>query len=200
METRVEPQEVGRAGKGSPPQRPKASQKRNQLSESPCGPLFLLTCSRTREEGCTSAELDKGLSSRAPRRAPLPNQGSRQQGWQQQEEGVPAWLGVRTPRSARRGLASGPRPHPCTVAPGMQTHKQVFQVSAFIEGRGVYKGSPRCLWRKACHRPGGQQPSRQLEMGLQNLCRDTRTEVSAGPGRSDLTAGDACSGPLGGAG
>lgn len=35
METRVEPQEVGRAGKGSPPQRPKASQKRNQLSDSP---------------------------------------------------------------------------------------------------------------------------------------------------------------------
>lgn len=92
----MEPQEVGRAGKGSPPQRPKASQKRNQLSDSPCGPLFLLTCSRTREEGCTSAELDKGLSSRAPRRAPLPDQGSRQQGWQQQEEGVPAWPGVGT--------------------------------------------------------------------------------------------------------
>ena len=90
MEIRVEPQEVGRASKGSPPQHPKASQKRNQLSDSPCGPLFLLTHSRTREEACTSAELDKGLSSVVPCRAPLPHQGSRQQGWQQQDEGVPA--------------------------------------------------------------------------------------------------------------
>lgn len=32
MGTREEQQEVGRAGEGSPPQLPKASQKRNQLS------------------------------------------------------------------------------------------------------------------------------------------------------------------------
>lgn len=126
METRVEPQEVGRAGKGSPPQHPKASQKRNQLSDSPCGPLFLLTHSRTREEACTSAELDKGLPTRAA--------GSK--------------AGSSRKRECQHGLASGPRPHPCTVAPGMQTHRQVFQVSAFIEGTGFYRGAPRACGEK----------------------------------------------------
>lgn len=54
--------------------------------------------------------------------------------------------------AAGRGSASmawrRPRPHPCTIAPGMQTHRQVFQVCVFIEGTGFYRGAPRACGEK----------------------------------------------------
>lgn len=188
METRVEPQEVGRAGKDSPPQHPKASQKRNQLSDSPCGPLFLLTRSRTREEACTSAELDNGLSSVVPRRAPLPQQGSRQQGWQQQEEGVPAWPGVdpgHTPAPLLQGCKHTGRSSKCACL--LRAWGSTGEPHVPVEK------NPPSAWRAAARWAAGDGSPKPVQ-------RQTRTEVSAGPGRSDLTAGDACSGPLGGAG
>ena len=73
---------------------------------------------------------------------------------------------------------------PALLLQGCKHTSRSSKCPHLLRAGGVYKGSPRCLWRKACHWPGGQQPSGQLEMGLQNLCRDTRTEVSAGPGCS----------------
>ena len=73
-------------------------------------------------------------------------------------------------------------------------------MSVFIEGTGFYRGAPRACGEKPTIGLEGSGPVGSWRWVSKTCAETDKDRGECGPGCSDLTAGDACSRPLGGAG
>lgn len=126
------------AGKGSPPRAPKASQRRNQLSDSPA-PSVPADPFQNERGGLHICGRGAGQHGSAEQPCPARAAGSC----------GARWPGVGTP--------GGPWPRPAPLSGDANTRGRPPSVHTFIEGMGVLGGAPGACGERPAISLGGQQ-------------------------------------------